>query len=154
MALYFLDTSALVKRYISETGSMWIRELCASESMVVSALVPAEVNSVFARRNREGTISVSDRNALPHAFQNHVTQYSLVDVDRTVLNAAGALILQAPAATALRSLDAIQLASAQSFSTTGAASGIGPLTFVSADTRLLAAAQWAGLATDNPDNHP
>ena len=27
MALYFLDSSALVKRYISETGSAWVLEL-------------------------------------------------------------------------------------------------------------------------------
>jgi predicted nucleic acid-binding protein len=154
MALYFLDTSALVKRYISETGSPWIRELCESESIVISALALAEVNSVFARRNREGAISVSDRNALLHVFQNHVTQYSLVDVDRIVLNTAGTFILQAPTATALRSLDAIQLASTHSFTTIGADSGDVSLTFVSADTRLLAAAQWAGFATDNPENHP
>jgi hypothetical protein len=30
----------------------------------------------------------------------------------------------------------------------------GWLRFVSTDTRLLAAAQWLGLATDNPDENP
>jgi predicted nucleic acid-binding protein len=30
MALYFLDSSALVKRYISETGSVWVLGLFAA----------------------------------------------------------------------------------------------------------------------------
>jgi len=29
MAIYFLDSSALVKRYISETGSNWVYDLFA-----------------------------------------------------------------------------------------------------------------------------
>ena len=28
MAVYFLDSSALVKRYITETGTLWVRRLC------------------------------------------------------------------------------------------------------------------------------
>ncbi|HEX5167057.1 MAG TPA: type II toxin-antitoxin system VapC family toxin [Thermomicrobiales bacterium] len=154
MALYFLDTSALAKRYISEIGSGWVRTLCVSDSIVISAIALTEMSSVFARRHREGAISISDRNALIRLFQAHVRQYALVDVDRTILNSAGALIIQAPATTAMRSLDAIQLACGQAFVTRSAASNLGPLTFVSADLRLLAAAQWAGFATDNPDIQP
>ena len=154
MALYFLDTSALVKRYIVETGSAWTRRLCLSESIVVSALALAEVSSTFARRSREGALSVNDRNALLHTFHTHVVQYTLVEVNRAVLSAAGALLLSAPASIPMRSLDAIQLASAQSFAATSSAAGLEPLTFVSSDTRLLAAAEWAGLAVDNPENHP
>jgi predicted nucleic acid-binding protein len=152
MALYFLDTSALVKRYITEPGSTWVRTLCTSHTIAVSALALAEINSVFARRSREGTLSANDRNAMLHLFQIHVLQYSLVDLDRPVLGAAGALLLQAPATTTLRSLDAIQLACAQAFGANASALGFGSLTVVAADTRLLAAAQWAGIATDDPNN--
>lgn len=37
MALYFLDTSALVKRYVAESGSAWVMALCdpASGHVVV-----------------------------------------------------------------------------------------------------------------------
>jgi predicted nucleic acid-binding protein len=154
MALYFLDTSALVKRYIEETGSAWTRRLCVTQSIVVSAIALAEISSTFARRNRESTLSIDDRNALLHTFHTHVVQYTLVEVNRPVLSAAGALLLSAPASIPMRSLDAIQLASAQSFAATSTTSGFGPLTFVSSDTRLLAAAEWAGIATDNPESHP
>jgi predicted nucleic acid-binding protein len=154
MAVYFLDTSALVKRYIVEPGSMWTRRICASQIIVVSALALAEMSSVFARRNREGTLSTNDRNALLHQFHADVMQYLLIDVDRPLLGRAGAILLNAPASTALRSLDAIQVASAQSFVASSVATGLGPLTFVSADTRLLAAAQWAGFSTDDPNDHP
>jgi hypothetical protein len=125
-----------------------------SQSIVVSALALAEISSTFARRNREGTLSINDRNALLHTFHTHVVQYTLVEVNRAVLTAAGALLLSAPNSIPMRSLDAIQLASAQSFAVTSAASGLGPLTFVSSDTRLLAAAEWAGFATDIPESHP
>ena len=30
MGIYSLDTSAVVKRYVSETGSIWINALCNS----------------------------------------------------------------------------------------------------------------------------
>jgi predicted nucleic acid-binding protein len=30
MALYFFDSSALVKRYVHERGSVWVRETTAS----------------------------------------------------------------------------------------------------------------------------
>jgi predicted nucleic acid-binding protein len=153
MALYFLDTSAIVKRYIAESGSEWTRRLCTTHSIVVSALALAEINSVFARRVREGSLSATDRDALLRSFHNHVVEYTLVDIDRAVLNVAGALLLSVPASIPLRSLDAIQLASAQSFATNAALSRLGSLTVVSSDTRLLAAAQWAGFATDNPESH-
>ena len=32
MALYFFDSSALVKRYVHEQGSVWVRETTASVS--------------------------------------------------------------------------------------------------------------------------
>jgi len=154
VAVYFFDTSTLIKRYILEPGSNWTRGIYASHIVVISALALTEVSSVFARRNREGTHSTIDRNALLRAFHNNVAQYVLVDIDRTLPNSAGATLINAPAPLALRSLDAIHLAYAQSFAANSAASGLGPLTFVSADTRLLAAAQWAGFPTDDPNNHP
>ncbi len=78
---------------------------------------------------------------------------SIVEINLQVLNAAASLVVQTPRTIPLRSLDAIHLVSAQSFASTSIGSHLDPLTFVSADTRLLAAAQWAGLATDNPENH-
>ena len=34
VAVYYLDTSALVKQYVDEAGSAWLRHLIASGSIV------------------------------------------------------------------------------------------------------------------------
>ena len=46
MKAYFFDTSALVKRYVNETGSIWIREIVAPETgnkLFVSRITWVEV---------------------------------------------------------------------------------------------------------------
>lgn len=154
MAQYFLDTSALAKRYLHETGSQWVQDLCATELISVSALIVVEISTTLARRVREGSIMANERDVILRRFRRHLRQITVVEADLRVLNAAGSLGVQSPPTIPLRALDAIQLASARAFAATSSTSGLGPLTFVSADTRLLAAAQWAGFATDTPDNHP
>jgi predicted nucleic acid-binding protein len=154
MAQYFLDTSALAKRYLPETGSRWVQQLCVTESISVSALIIVEINATLARRVREGSVAAGERDVILRRFRRHLRQMTVVDVDLRTLNAAGSLAIQSPSAIPLRSLDAIHIASAQSLMPTLTSRGLGPLTVVSADTRLLAAAQWAGFATDNPEVHP
>jgi hypothetical protein len=51
-------------------------------------------------------------------------------------------------------LDAIHLQAAQTVATRAVRDGFSPPLFVSADTRLLAAAAALGFATENPLNHP
>lgn len=63
MSNYYLDTSALVKRYIDETGSAWLRALvdpALSPVLVVSQLLIVEMASAFNRRLREGTVNRGD----------------------------------------------------------------------------------------------
>jgi predicted nucleic acid-binding protein len=46
MALYFLDSSALVKRYISETGSAWVLELftdALNNEIFIAAIAKVEI---------------------------------------------------------------------------------------------------------------
>jgi uncharacterized protein len=54
----------------------------------------------------------------------------------------------------LRAYDAVQLATAMVVNQSLAAHGLPPLYFVSADDRLITAAQAEGLTTDNPNSHP
>lgn len=94
-----------------------------------------------------GNISNPDRIRLENDFFAHVNkEYLAVDLDNGVLADARQLLLQHP----LRTLDAIQLASALNFAR---AVAITP-TFVSADVNLLTAAAAEGLPTDNPNAHP
>jgi len=48
MALYFLDTSAIVKRYFPEKGHVWIANLCdpeqkPSSSALILAFLPSQL---------------------------------------------------------------------------------------------------------------
>jgi predicted nucleic acid-binding protein len=54
----YVDTSALVKRYVAEVGSAWVRRLLAHPAQYViytSALSQVEVISALQRRVREGS---------------------------------------------------------------------------------------------------
>lgn len=53
MSAYYLDASALVKRYVNEPGSVWLRSLLASphtDLLFTSRMTVVEVISAFARR--------------------------------------------------------------------------------------------------------
>ncbi|MEG4521119.1 MULTISPECIES: type II toxin-antitoxin system VapC family toxin [unclassified Microcoleus] len=152
---YFLDTSALVKRYVPELGSNWIQSItvpAAGNFLAISQITWVEVCSAFSRRQREGTLSVDEVDQLMVDFRTDFeNQYEVLEVDRTLIEIAGALVMQNP----LRAYDAVQLASALRFqSTTLVSVPNTQLVFVSADNRLLDIAQSAGLATDNPNNYP
>ena len=82
MSAFFVDTSALAKRYLAETGSAWVR----------SWILP-----------RTGNVTIITR-----------------------------------LASALQAMRTLSIS----------------LTFVTADTRLLAAASAEGLAVDDPNAHP
>lgn len=59
MARYYLDSSALVKRYHQESGSAEVDALFHAEGnrFLVSRLALVEVHSSFARLVREGVLA-------------------------------------------------------------------------------------------------
>ena len=63
MKCYYLDASALVKRYVHERGSEWIRAIMGFEEetlLFTSRMTIVEVISAFCRRVREGTLALKD----------------------------------------------------------------------------------------------
>ncbi|MDQ3547773.1 MAG: type II toxin-antitoxin system VapC family toxin [Chloroflexota bacterium] len=154
MAVFYMDTSAIAKRYVPETGSTWVQALCSAETITLSSLVIVEFATMPARRVREKSMSVTNRDAIQDQFDEDMTSYLLVDIDRSILDTAASLALSAPAIITLRALDSIHAATMRAVVTSAHTSGASRPVFVSADTRLLAAAQWAGFATDNPEVHP
>jgi hypothetical protein len=53
---YFLDSSALVKRYVPEPGTAWVRTITtpsADNTVLVAQMIPAEVISGVWRRVRK-----------------------------------------------------------------------------------------------------
>jgi predicted nucleic acid-binding protein len=62
-AVIYLDTSALVKRYVIEQRSSWLGKLCSPDSgrTIATALITqAEAAAAFARKTRDGTLSSAD----------------------------------------------------------------------------------------------
>jgi uncharacterized protein len=60
MTAYYLDTSGLIKRYVTESGSSWVRRLFQPEDdhfFITCRLTMPEVYSALARRLREGSVS-------------------------------------------------------------------------------------------------
>jgi uncharacterized protein len=150
LSVLFADTSAIAKRYLMETGSVWVRQWAnpaAGNIIIISGLATVEVAAAVARREREGTISPNDAMTLRRVFAGHINQsYTVINLSKGVLAHARDLVGKYP----LRSLDAIQLASALRAAQT---LGITP-TFISADQRLLSAATAEGFAVDDPNAHP
>jgi predicted nucleic acid-binding protein len=53
----YFDASALVKRYVRETGSVMVRRLLAAGIVASSRLSEVEVSSGVIRRAREGAFT-------------------------------------------------------------------------------------------------
>jgi predicted nucleic acid-binding protein len=150
LSTLFLDTSALAKRYVVETGSAWLRRQVvpsANNVIIISALTTVEMFSLLARHQREGRLSASTFLRIQRTFLKHVqTEYLKFALDDPLLARARALTTHRP----LRALDAIQLATALEAQTTLNM----PLTFIGADIRLLTIASAEGLKTHDANAHP
>lgn len=154
MTNYFLDSSALVKRYLAESGSNWIRVLAsppAANILLVAQVTQAEMVSAVSRRKRENAITPQSARAMRQLIDRHMAhEYAVIRLSDQIVQIAEDLLENHP----LRAYDAIQLATAAEIDKRLQTRGRSPVVFLSADQRLLAAAGLLGLVTDNPDNHP
>jgi len=150
---YYLDTSALGKRYVNETGSAWVRARTAPKAghaLLTARITMAEMYSVLARRRREGSVPAAACVIAAQAFTTHsATEYTFIELDLSIITRARDLLDRYP----LRAYDSIQLASALVANQALVARKLPPLVFVSADDRLLKVATAEGLAIENPNLH-
>jgi predicted nucleic acid-binding protein len=103
----YFDASALVKRYVRETGSVIVRRLLASGIVATSRLSEVEVASGIVRRAREGAFTPARRDRALAALLRDMPAFAIVEVIPEVAADARALLLRHP----LRASDGIQLAS-------------------------------------------
>lgn len=154
VSAYFLDSSALVKRYVPETGSAWVQALAdvaTGNLLIIARITWVEVLSALARRQREGSLSDTEVDLIIQRFGYDLNnQYQVVELDKVLAQRAGQLVNHYP----LRAYDAVQLASVLHIQPAFARATSTSLVFLTADDRLLTIAQAAGLLTDNPNNHP
>jgi uncharacterized protein len=110
-------------------------------------LTTVELLSLLARKHREGLLSAAGIMQVQNTFLSHVRdEYLVVLLETAVVVQARTLVSQ----YALRTLDAIQLASALQARQLLAE----PMIFISADRNLLAASAGEGFSTDDPNAHP
>jgi predicted nucleic acid-binding protein len=151
---YFFDSSALVKRYVPELGGEWVRAVVvpsAGNTILIAHITLVEVTSAAMRRWRDGDISLRTARAIRLLLHRHASgEYGVLRLTEAVVQRAGTLLEQHP----LRAYDAVQLATAIEANERLVATEMAGLLFVSADTRLLAAAVTEGMVTENPTTLP
>jgi len=151
---FYLDASALVKRYIVEDGTAWVEALCADEenhAIAIADVGLVEVAAAFAAKRRGHFITSAEYDrVLANLVQDAQQRYQLVGIGQSIVDNG----IQLTRRQKLRGYDAIHLACALALNAPLLENGLPPLTFVSADNDLLAAAAAEGLPTDNPNNYP
>ena len=153
MPAYFLDSSALVKRYVAEKGSMWIGNLTdpiQANRLYIAGIAGVEVVAALARRARQGS---TPHPALMNAIANFRTdfdsRFNVVEISRSLVAAA----MDFAERHGLRGYDAVQLAAALQVHREYLAFGTN-CTMVSADVELNTAALIEGLPVENPELRP
>ena len=151
MAVYFLDSSALVKRYIREVGTDWVSSLFSPDlgnDCFVAAIAGVEIIAAITRRARIGSIKTADAALVCAQFrQDFQSTYQIIEITENVIS----LGMSLAESRGLRGYDAVQLAAGCAVNTLCLSNGLPPLIFVSADNELNAAASREGLIVENPN---
>ncbi len=151
---YFFDSSALVKRYVQEDGTAWVRRLTrrnAGRRIYLARITTVEVTSAVARRRKGRTLTSAKASSILSRFRIHLAgRYTLIDLSVALLDEA----MRLANAHSLRAYDAVQLAACLKIRQEQQDAGVLPVTLISADQALNDAAVSEGLAVDDPRSHP
>ncbi len=153
MGVYFIDSSALVERYVNETGTAFVTDVfdpATAHRLYVARITGVEVIAALARRGRAGDIAALALTAALIQFrQEFTTLYRIVEITSALLFDA----MRLAETRALRGYDAVQLAAALRVHSECTALGL-VATLVSSDRDLNEAAVAEGMAVENPNTHP
>lgn len=152
MAAFFLDSSAIAKRYVDERGSDWIAGLLdpsAGHRIHVVSTTGVEVVAALARRLRHLGPGGDFASVIAEFRDDYANAFWISDTDEHLVELATELAEK----HALRGYDALQLAAAMDLNEVYRNEGE-LLTLISADAELNAAAAAEGLLVDDPNLHP
>lgn len=154
MAVYFLDSSAIIKAYVAETGSTWVSNLvdpANSNKIYLAHITSVEVVSAISRGARGHGISASDASlAISNFLSDFTSTYNIFAIDQIIINRAISLTQK----YFLRGYDAVQFAVACELHDSRVKAKASAITFVCSDTALNSAALTEGLLVDDPNSHP
>lgn len=132
----FFDSSAFVKRYVSEAGTEAVLAWCDRASEIgLSGIALPEIVSAFCRLRREGRIDDTQYRQLKSLLLADIEDAAMCDLSPEVL----ARSIDSLEANVLRGMDAIHV---------GSAIALKVDVFISADQRQLEAAIRAGLRAE------
>lgn len=132
----FFDTSAFVKRYVSESGTDTVLEWCDRATEIgLSGIALPEIISAFCRLRREDRITDTQYRQLKSLLLADIEDIAICDLTPAVLAQAVASL----EASVLRGMDAIHI---------GSAVVLQADVFISADARQREAAARAGLRVE------
>ena len=134
MTLY-VDTSSLIKLYVSEAGSDVVRQLVGDASVVATSVVAyAETHAALARLRRDAVLTASKVASAKRHFEEEWPTYLTLEATDVLCRAAGELAEK----YRLRGFDSIHLAS---FAEVAHRAGTDDTRFSSFDDRLNQAAR-------------
>lgn len=152
MPIYYLDTSAVMKRYRTEIGSDVVRELFErltdSDKLTTSYLTLLEVNSTATRLLKGRVITQVAYETVLIQLSQDIPNYdvTLVPVQNELIDRTMGIARE----YSLRSLDSIHFASAMIANEMSP--GTQDVYMVSADRDLIAACESYGIPTLNPQS--
>lgn len=129
----FFDSSSFVKRFIAESGSEEVDELCQKASMLgLSIVCFPEIVSALNRKVRDGSLSKDNYIDLKRLIAEDVEDAQVINLLPEVIRKSILLI----ESNVLRSLDSLHIACALEWEAD---------LFISSDKRQILAAENAGL---------
>jgi uncharacterized protein len=152
MLIVLWDASALVKRYVPETGSDVVAELFVhipNSQMVTTFVGYGEAHAVLVRKRNRGELSLASYQAAVTALQSeviHDVDFGVLDVESSAILAGIALVERHN----LNSSDAAILATLLRYAQLESAAG-NRCILVAADSRLVRAAGAEGLKAVDPE---
>lgn len=150
MPNYFFDTSALVKRYAQEAGSAEVIAIIEDDShniYILDLLTCVEVNSALKRKVNRQELDSDGGQKLAGLFEYHnYEDYLALNLNDSDIEIANMLVWK----HSLRAYDAVQLATCIALHKLSEENQGPEIVFVSADNKLVAAAQGEGLNAINP----
>lgn len=153
MAVLFLDSSGLAKRYVMEHGSLWVSDLLDPDNgheVYISGLTRVEVVSAFKKKERVGGIDSQQSYIAIQQFEYHLEhEYRIIEPTLEILEEAQKKVKAYP----LRAYDAVQLVTALTLNHLFTEQGEPPILFLSADDNLNRVAVTEGLVVENPNQH-
>lgn len=163
---YFLDTSALVARYLRwAAGHAWTHGICdpaTGNTIALVEIVAAELSAACHQMVRGGILrrKTCDRALTEFWTHIHGGEYRILPVNAILIRQAADLC----ATHSLKGYDAVQLAAALTFrddtrTADARSAAIGTLAlgdpiFLTEDNRLATAATAEGFTVDSPLAHP